>query len=676
MYRHKSFTRLKIFFILIALIVVSGAYAAAPVPTVSIINPKPGTSTSPTIVSLSGADTFKAQVQVYDDLAITADSVKVGYYTGTTPDTGTFTFVTAKLNSNYNCGGTKCGIYDATMTGLAAGTNYYLYAKADSADGTGESRQERTGNDARYVYISVKAKKTGTGNLAPRDESSQLCSDCHNLKSHSSQTTDTGYKNWQTTCLECHIPHNTTNIFLIKNTIITPNSGSKAVVLWNTTGDGDNSYVDSTPPGGTPNGVCQVCHTQTTGNDTIRWRNTGNSDTHYTAAKGTKRCTVCHVHTGGFQPSCIGCHSIARGTRTAVVGEFGLAWGHHDNTVTNADCAVCHMEATSVADPSRSDSHAGVADGVIDLRDPDLGTAIASGASVFARDLSSNTLETFALSIQNNHCLKCHDGDGANYLGDGQKGADGSHTPANPFATGVAPVNVNVAFTTSNASFHPVKGVQNNAFCDVDTMEAPWNVPNGTHKQITCFDCHAAKDATGKQSRTVVAHGNAVTLRKPYDRVAQQATKLCVVCHKTTVYWTGASATGSAFETSATTSDTETHPNTAGTTSRHVVGETYFNGCIACHSSAGSNAAQPARPRAAEDTHGYNTLVGGGNWATITPATAGAPPYAFMRATNALTSWRPKAWPGQSAPTAGSCNGTTMCGRGESTYAYQPGGAY
>ena len=179
--------------------------------------------------------------------------------------------------------------------------------------------------------------------------------------------------------------------------------------------------------------------------------------------------------------------------------------GHHDNTVTNADCAVCHMEATSVADPSRSDSHAGVADGVIDLRDPDLGTAIASGASVFARDLSSNTLETFALSIQNNHCLKCHDGDGANLPWGRSKGADGSHTPANPFATGVAPVNVNVAFTTSNASFHPVKGVQNNAYCDVDTMAAPWDVPNGTHKQITCFDCHAAKDATGKQSRTVVA---------------------------------------------------------------------------------------------------------------------------------------------------------------------------
>ena len=101
MYRHKSFIRLEIFFILIALIiVVSGAYAAhAPAPTVSIINPKPGTATSPTIVSLrSDTNDFKVQVQVWNDVAWNSvtDYVKCGYCLdispgSVNPETCTFT---------------------------------------------------------------------------------------------------------------------------------------------------------------------------------------------------------------------------------------------------------------------------------------------------------------------------------------------------------------------------------------------------------------------------------------------------------------------------------------------------------------------------------------------------------------------------------------------------------
>ena len=47
-------------------------------------------------------------------------------------------------------------------------------------------------------------------------------------------------------------------------------------------------------------------------------------------------------------------------------------------------------------------------DGILDFRDPDLGTAVASYAN-FSRNTSSNVLETEALALQNDFCFKCHD---------------------------------------------------------------------------------------------------------------------------------------------------------------------------------------------------------------------------------------------------------------------------
>lgn len=83
---------------------------------------------------------------------------------------------------------------------------------------------------------------------------------------------------------------------------------------------------------------------------------------------------------------------------------------------------------------------------------------------------------------------------------------------------------------------------------------------------------------------------------------------------------------------------------------------------------------------AAIDTHGYNTLNDGSNWAVISPATTKAPPYGFFRATNAITSWRPKAWPLESAgETSGYCGaaaGSIMCAWGNTSATYIPGGTY
>lgn len=317
-------------------------------PTVSIINPAPGTKASPTHVSLRPTTLdFKVQIQVWDDLPVA--SVEVGYCldTGSTdPETCTFTFTNASINTNYDCG-SGCGIYETNLS-LNSGKSYYIYARAVSQDGTGSSRDRRTyvttDNNPRYIYIKVLEPGTGTGTLLVRDFSSQLCTDCHNVTGHSSQSSGTKYQNWQTVCLECHTPHSTRNIFLIRENILTPNSGIKTVTFYNKTGDALQSYVDSSSGAGTQ-GVCQVCHTQTTGNGVPRWRNTGNSDSAHYQSPSTQRCTDCHSHTRGFGVSCNQCHGNPPPPLATPPTGSQIAGAHQFHVNNGYPCAQCHYNS-------------------------------------------------------------------------------------------------------------------------------------------------------------------------------------------------------------------------------------------------------------------------------------------------------------------------------------------
>lgn len=337
-------TVILIAFVITGFIFASFINAAPPQPTVSILNPKPGTLASPTVVSLRPAtNDFKVQVRVWNDVAISANTVQIGYYTGATPDAGPFTWVNTTLNPNYP-NAANYGVYEAWLNPAAG--NYYLVARASEDGGAthGYSRDNRTGDDARYIYVSVKAANTGDGLLLRRDSSSQLCMDCHDLATHSSESTDTGYGNWQIGCLDCHTPHTTKNIYLIRETIRTPNSGSAPVDFRNTIGAAAYSYATTGPT----NGICEVCHTLTTGPGGSRWRNSGNTDTHYTEAAGTSKCTSCHVHLQGFKGACDSCHNSPPATGKHAT-HFGTGTVNYGTTTIQStssaygfSCGICH----------------------------------------------------------------------------------------------------------------------------------------------------------------------------------------------------------------------------------------------------------------------------------------------------------------------------------------------
>ncbi len=300
-------------------------------PTTSIL--------SPIINSTASKNTARVLVQAWD-----ADGLNA-----TTPiemqmdSSGWFTAGIA--NSGRTCmpASAGCVIYQY---------NWDISTYGDNTSHTIEIRTRDTLNQTttKSVTITVKGAKTGDGNLLAKERSDQLCIDCHNVSSHSSQAADTGDGNWAILCTDCHTAHNTKNIMIIKDNITTPNSGVKAVKLYNRTGDAPNSFVDSTATGADIKGVCQVCHTQTVNPFplTARWRNTGNGGAHYTAAVGTQACTLCHTHAQGFKSSCDMCHDAPPAAGKHAT-HFGTGIKNYGNTAIQStptaygfSCGICH----------------------------------------------------------------------------------------------------------------------------------------------------------------------------------------------------------------------------------------------------------------------------------------------------------------------------------------------
>jgi len=439
----------------------------------------------------------------------------------------------------------------------------------------------------------------------------------------------------------------------------------------------------------------------------------------YSQATGSCSTPGCHggATWGGLSLTCTECHNAiitttnakaldaSVTTRRNIVAEMKNTWSHKrssaggvtaNTVVTKWDCIVCHMEG----DPATGGKTGQHGDGYIDLRDPDTGTQIkvvtgfsgspgsyTSGATDmrfvrFSRNLSV-TLEndpawlTLA-AIQMNQCLKCHDANGALSASAWVPATGTALKPFGVAITGqVVPyningngnvVNVSSSFTTTNASYHPVTGRQNNSYVQGAQMIAPWSSitkTNGNNTSygalMSCWDCHATLASTGTITSTVTAHGNAVTLRGPIRAAGTTATtNLCVNCHATK-YATVASAHGS---------------GSAFTSGSSNMGTSTFNNCSYCHGygvvAATYSAASVGRPLRAEEGHGFNDRIAGtvgSKW------TSGARPYAFIR--NTLSNWAPTTATGDTITNPHTCSGTGgTCNNNMNNSSFGLGGVY
>jgi predicted CxxxxCH...CXXCH cytochrome family protein len=437
-----------------------------------------------------------------------------------------------------------------------------------------------------------------------------------------------------------------------------------------------------------------------------------NDATHRMTASG-KTLTFGNYGTGG---DCISCHTVSQPSpvaaaldatvtsRVAIAGDFTLTSSHTRSrtspTATKEDCCVCHMEGDVATGSPNGTYHK---NGYVELRDPDLGTTIkavthsgttaAAGAYTstandakfvrFKRNLGimlENETAVVYTGVTNfqviggimvNHCLKCHDANGATSTTAQIPAASGG-SAFKPFGATVAANGTNQGvldvagqFASTNRAFHPVLVKQNNGFTNTGgtRMVAPWNASVAKTATttvygplISCWDCHAPNGSTAATTlTTTMAHGknktvttDAVELRgSVYLSSTTTAGNLCLNCHVvsggTTLH-----GTGSAMQASTSNGSM-----------------TYFqNRCYFCHSGVETNA-HAARPIGAGDAHGYNTRANG---AAITIGGAG---YAFIRRTG-LTQLVKSV--GATSYTATCGSGSGICSQGMGTYT--PGGVF
>jgi trimeric autotransporter adhesin len=484
------------------------------------------------------------------------------------------------------------------------------------------------------------------------------------------------------------------------------------------------AWTNTTLMTGNTTNDCRLCH----GNPPT----TGVSASTHTGLAATTSCNGCHDHfttDGGFASdanrslhingiieggSCIGCHATAKSspiaqaldatvtTRPAVVGEFSNTWSHKRSftgspKVTDADCIVCHMEG----DKATGNTTAAHKDGYVNLRDPDTGNNIrnvsfsGTGAGSYTEGGSNVQFVRFArdyrvqferdpnwlvlAAVQQHHCLKCHDTNGASNA-NAQVPTTG--TALKPFGVTItghaAPfdsngsgnvVDVNKSFLTSNSSYHPVRGKQNNWFAKYSAagtaanMVSPWKGPFATRGGtvnataygylISCWDCHAPAGTgnTAVVTRTVTAHGATATLRAPIRAAGTTAAaNLCLNCHK--LGYTASSSHGT---------------NTAFSTGNSNMNASTFSNCNYCHAYApagGTHRATSAlRPLRAEDAHGFNDRTAGtvgSRWAT-----SNTRPFGFIRNSLNPLIYRSVTASGDTIAggTAGTCTGTAgTCG--------------
>lgn len=291
--------------------------ADATKPTVLVLSPAEGTT-------VGGTERVKVQVFDTGGLAATAPvQVKIG----------AGTFAGATLSTVYTCG-TSCGVYEyAWSTTTSASGPVAITVQATDATTPVPNVTVVTVN---VTVANSGAKGSGSGSLVRRTNSSQLCIDCHTIQMHSAQSTSTTYSQgaWGAVCQTCHTAHGTSNIYLIRTSIVTPNSGTRSVAFQSTAPGQANFFIAGAP---SYTGICETCHTQTKYH-----RNNATGDhTHH----ATEACTGCHVHAKGFSGSggessggsnCSGCHKTIWDGMTGAVTKvtkhtLGAAAGTNDS---------------------------------------------------------------------------------------------------------------------------------------------------------------------------------------------------------------------------------------------------------------------------------------------------------------------------------------------------------
>ena len=226
---------------------------------------------------------FLVQAQVYDPQLLVDIAAVELWIDG-------LVYGTMIVNPKYALGN-AAAVYELVVSGLSEGSHELTVRAIDS------TLPVALASGSVPASIALRAAAVGDGNLLVRDNAPQLCIDCHVGHGHGSQYSGGKYGAWVVGCRDCHTPHKTHNIALIKEQIKAPNfgggGGSYSVKFWNKNGLGSAGSWSFVNPDPATNGYgpCQVCHTRT-----AYYPRADDKPAHFTTS-----CLDCHDHANGFK---------------------------------------------------------------------------------------------------------------------------------------------------------------------------------------------------------------------------------------------------------------------------------------------------------------------------------------------------------------------------------------
>ncbi len=398
-------------------------------------------------------------------------------------------------------------------------TSHHNVSDTDQADG---SKVECANcHNPHYTSPSAKLSNPDTGN-AWSGSMSDFCLACHDgtppgsvlfagggggnaISTHSNQDVTAVEANFTSSCNQCHAPHGANNWSLIKPQIqVVVNPPTIAGPVAFTARTGIDSFDD-----GTSSGICVVCHLDTA--------NPGFPVTNHSGGAGhsggmdftSYDCAQCHPHNvdtdsatlDGFMPdpSCVGCHQFALGSRRQIVGssgDFSNTSHHVQGTPQDSDCERCHEMTQHQA-------------GTVRLFNVDTGSVIPYPGG----------------EIPEAFCTACHDANGAN--GNTVPYSDGVTVP--DIAAGWGTSSHAVGLTCYDCH-------DNGHGSNKQGLLSTWNAtPDGDpndpmiQEERFCYQCHDGSVATTNlQSEFGRASHHDVALT---DQSANGAKVECINCH-------------------------------------------------------------------------------------------------------------------------------------------------
>ncbi len=482
--------------------------------------------------TIGGTDRMK--LQVWDEGGLAATPIR-WWVDGGIPSTA------AVINTNYDCG-IDCAVweFDIDLTVYARGLHELTAEVTDAA-----------GNVARAVRtISVRnsgAKPAGSGLLLRRTLGGQLCMDCHNLPTHSSQYTGTTYGNWAVDCLTCHRAHFTLNIFLIEGSVLTPSSGKPTISFWEDDRSGGTNPIRSYlgnrfPPDNHPwhDGICEACHTRT------KYHRNDESGDH--THNADRRCVNCHPHNQGFAAveskggtPCAGCHpdiwegmngTVAKTSRHTIGSVLGLndsftdtdiGWTAPLSGVAPADrsCVnMCHQDHVH-------NTPGGTTHGYNVHRDASTQAARAVGRNINGQIIAGTPARTDFDPGQANGgmCVSCHQNAvaaGRPVIDRAAYDASAHDFVSNGFGAWTYTLHDGATFDRNCTKCHADRGdgrpdSSTNPFGAVHFSDYPKLLsgstnPGGNAAAFVCYNCHGngttGVDLSGKDVATVISRAS------------------------------------------------------------------------------------------------------------------------------------------------------------------------